>query len=67
MVRTLEDRWGTLNGSFQGYNDLNCAKSIRCFFCKLNTLQKFSLRGMCKEAITDTKFVMSVDMQNSNR
>ena len=57
----VEAKFDKLNGSFQGYNDLNCAKSIRCFYCMLYKLQRFSLRGMCKEANTDTKFVMKID------
>jgi hypothetical protein len=63
----VEAKFDKQDGSFQGYNDLNCAKSIRWFFCKLNTLQKFSLRGICKEATIDTKYVGSVDLQNKNK
>ena len=63
----VEAKFDKVNGSFQGYNDLNCAKSVRCFYCIINTFQMFSLRGMCKQANTDTQFVGRVDIMDNNR
>ena len=63
----VEAKFDKQSGSFLGYNDLNCDKSLRCFFCKVPTFKTFYLRGMCKEAAMDTKLVMMIDQQKGNR
>ena len=61
----VEAKFNKTNHSFQGLNDLNCAKSIRCFYCKLPRLQVFTLRGLCSESGLDTRFIRK--LENDNR
>ena len=79
----MEAKFDKLDGSFQGYNDLNCAKSVRCFFCyiknyqrcwnsvdlatALQTLCRFTLRGLCRGSKGDTRFVSNKDSIQDGR
>jgi len=59
-----EAKFDKTTNSFLGYNDLNCAKSKRCFYCHLPSTRRFSLRGLCKQASVDSNYVASFKAEN---
>jgi len=59
-----EAKFDKTTNSFLGYNDLNCAKSKRCFYCHLPSTRRFSLRGLCRQASVDSNYVASFKVEN---
>lgn len=62
-----EAKFNKTTQEMDGYNDLNCNKSVRCFYCSLPSSSRFTLRGLCKEAAKDVHFLGDINTVDSNR